>query len=64
MSCLEAVLPFVDMVLNYVCESRIWWTEIHTKTAEKKYLKHKLRKDNGCNFEISGVSENSVFVSK
>ena len=59
-SCLEAVLPFVDMVLVMSVNPGFGGQKFIPETAKKVSQLNKLRKDNGYNFEIEvdgGVSD-------
>ncbi|WP_314012287.1 ribulose-phosphate 3-epimerase [Mogibacterium diversum] len=59
-SCLEDVLPFVDMVLVMSVNPGFGGQKFIPETAKKVSQLNKLRKDNGYNFEIEvdgGVSD-------
>ena len=59
-SCLEAILPFVDMVLVMSVNPGFGGQKFIPETAKKVSQLNKLRKDNGYNFEIEvdgGVSD-------
>ena len=59
-SCLEAVLPFVDMVLVMSVNPGFGGQKFIPETAGKVSRLYKLRKENGYNFEIEvdgGVSD-------